>query len=148
VSVWQIKNQNVRQKGANIWLYGGFSFDMKLYTCMNFSWNCVLKNTINIQHNTTQSYPSWCLCKSLDFSQIDYLKNKFSLLCFKQVGISFESIGIENKKYKQWVKKMDSSTWINSSIHKSYGTLLLHKLLLYISKRIKYILQQGMLAVW
>ena len=26
---------------------------MKLYTCMNFSWNCVLKNTINIQHNTT-----------------------------------------------------------------------------------------------
>jgi hypothetical protein len=29
---------------------------MKLYTCMNFSWNCVLKNKINIHHNTTCTY--------------------------------------------------------------------------------------------
>ena len=31
---------------------------MKLYTCMNFSWNCVLKNKINIHHNTTCTYIS------------------------------------------------------------------------------------------
>jgi hypothetical protein len=68
---------------------------------MNFSWNCVLKNTINIHHNTTCTYTPPSLSE-------DDIPEASSVKCTGR----FEGTGVDDVDVVETVSLWDSSFFV------------------------------------